>query len=169
MIMRVLLGMSVISATLLASLVSAGADSPTVKWEDVVGILQAANKVGTGTGQITGGGQPWTAQSGKAQVDLGTGRLKFSVRGLVLAGGNGIGTRATIDMVKGTLVCDTDGSAGNSVLVDTPLVPLSPEGDADFSGDVMLASVCVTQPDIAFVIRTSTGAWIANGSVRTGQ
>ena len=56
---------------------------------------------------------------------------------------------------------------GNSVLVDTVLVPLSPQGDADFSGDVTLASVCQTEPDLAFVIRTGSGAWIANGSVRT--
>ena len=168
--MRTLLGTSVISAAMLLGVVAADADSPTVKWEDVVGIVQASNRVGTGTGQITGGGQPWTTQSGKAQVDLGTGRIKFTVRGLVLAGGNGIGTRAAIDMVKGTLVCDTDGSAGgNSVLVDTPLVPLSLEGDADFSGDVILPFVCVNQPDIAFVVRTASGAWIANGSVRTGQ
>ena len=77
--MRTLLTMSLAFATLLVSLVSAGADSPTVKWEDIVGIIQPGNLVGTGTGQITGAGQPWTAQSGKAQIDLGTGRLKFTV------------------------------------------------------------------------------------------
>jgi hypothetical protein len=40
--------------------------------------------------------------------------------------------------VKGTLVCDTDGSAsgGNSVLVDTPLVELDDEGNARFNGRV---------------------------------
>ncbi len=168
--MRALLTMSLMFATLLLSLVSAGADSPTVKWEDIVGIIQPGNMVGTGTGQVTGAGQPWTAESGKAQIDLGTGRLKFTVRGLVLAGGNSIGTRGGVATVKGTLVCDTNGSGGggNSALVDTPLVPLSPEGDADFSGDVMLAAVCVSEADIAFLIRAGS-AWIANGSVRTSQ
>jgi hypothetical protein len=174
--MRALLTMSLMLAALLVGLVPAGADPETAarrhisapKWSDIVGIVQAQNKVGVGTGQITGGGQPWTTQSGKAQIDLETGRLKFSVRGLVLAGGNSIGTPGGVNMVKGTLVCDTDGSGGggNSVLVDSPLVSLSPEGDADFSGDVILSPVCQTEPDIAFVIRTESGAWIANGSVR---
>ena len=169
--MRALLTMSLLFATLLMSLVSAGADSPAAKWEDIVGIIQPGNVVGSGTGQVTGASAPWTTQSGKAQIDLGTGRLKFTVRGLVLAGGNSIGTRGGVAMVKGTLVCDTNGSSegsGNSALVDTPLVPLSPEGDADFSADVTLAAVCVSEPDIAFLIRAGS-AWIANGSVRTSQ
>jgi hypothetical protein len=41
----------------------------------------------------------------------------------------------------GTLVCDTDGSASgqkNSVIVDTPLVDLDDEGDAQFNGRVSL-------------------------------
>ena len=167
--MRALPTMSVMFAAVLVSLGSAAADPATVKWDDVIGIIQAGNQVGSGTGRITGGGQPWTTQSGKAQVDLRTGRVKFTVKGLVLAGGNSIGTPDAVNMVKGTLVCDTNGSAGggNSVLVDTDLVPLSPQGDADFSGDVTLASVCQSEPDLAFVIRIGSGAWIANGSVRT--
>jgi hypothetical protein len=161
--------MSVMFTTLLVSLGSVAADPLTVKWDDVIGVIQAGNQVGSGTGRITGGGQPWSTQGGKAQVDLRTGRVKFTVKGLVLAGGNTIGTPGTVTMVKGTLVCDTNGSAGggNSVLVDTELVPLSAQGDADFSGDVTLAAVCQTESDLAFVIRTGSGAWIANGSVRT--
>ena len=60
------------------------------------------------------------------------GKFDFDVRGLVLAAGNSIGTPGTVVQVKGTLVCDTNGSAGggNSVLVDTPLVDLDEDGDA---------------------------------------
>jgi len=166
--MRALSKMSVMFTAVLASLGSAAADS-SVKWDDITGIIQPGNQVGSGTGRVTGAGQPWTTQSGKAQVDLRTGRLKFTVKGLVLAGGNSIGTPDGVNVVKGTLVCDTNGSAGggNSAVVDTELVPLSPQGDADFSGDVALAATCQTEADIAFLIRTSGGAWIANGSVRT--
>lgn len=162
------MGFMVFPAVLM-SLGSADAGSQT-KWDDVVGIAQAGNQVGSGTGRVTGAGQPWTTQNGKAQVDLRTGHLKFSVKGLVLAGGNSIGTPGTVDAVKGTLVCDTNGSASgdtSSELVDTDLVALSSEGDADFSGNVALLPVCQTEADIAFVIRTASGAWIANGSVRT--
>jgi hypothetical protein len=145
------------------------AASPTVLWKDIIGIIQEANLVGSGTGQVTGGGEPWSTQQGSARVNLNTGLVKFLVKGLVLAGGNSIGTPGPVAQVKGTLVCDTDGSAGggSSVLVDTDLVPLDDQGDAQFVGDVGdLPSACLTEPDIAFLIRTSSGAWIANGSVR---
>jgi hypothetical protein len=144
------------------------AASPTVLWEDIIGIEQAANLVGSGTGQVTGGGQPWSTKQGSARVNLKTGMVEFLVQGLVFAGGNSIGTPGPVTQVKGTLVCDTNGSAGagNSVLVDTDLVPLDDQGDAQFVGNVGdLPTVCLTEPDIAFLIRTSGGAWIANGSV----
>ena len=70
--------------------------------------------------------------------------------------------------MKGTLVCDTNGSAGggNSVLVDTPLVDLDEDGDASFHGNVgALPAVCTSEPDIAFLIRTGSGKWIGNGTV----
>ena len=145
------------------------AASPNVLWDDIIGIIQAGNVVGLGTGHVTGGGQPWSTKQGNARVNLETGKVEFLVQGLVLAGGNSIGTPGPVTEVKGTLVCDTDGSAGggNSVLVDTDLVPLDAQGDAQFVGDVGdLPPVCLTEPDIAFLIRTSGGAWIANGSVR---
>jgi hypothetical protein len=69
----------------------------------------------------------------------------------------------------GTLVCDTDGSAGggNSVLVSTPHVFLSPQGEADFDGDLgPLPAACVSEPDIAFLVRSVTGVYFAAAIVR---
>ena len=117
---------------------------------------------------VTRGAAPWSARSGHANVNLETGEIEFVVHGLVLAGGNSIGTPGAIVQVKGTLVCDTDGSAfrQNSVLVDTPLVDLDDQGDARFDGSVgALPPACTSEPDIAFVIRVSAGRWIANGTV----
>jgi len=144
------------------------ADTLEVEWKQIVGIIQPGNKVGSGTGQVAGGGQPWTTAGGSAEVDLATGRLQFQVQGFVLGGGNAIGTPDSVTMVKGTLVCDTTGTAnGNSTLVDTPLVPLSPKGDARFRGDLgLLPLACINEPNLAFVIRTAGGAWIGNGAVR---
>jgi hypothetical protein len=109
-------------------------------------------------------------------VNLATGEIQFVVKGLVLAGGNVIGTRADITAVKGTLVCDTNGSAGggNSTLVQTAAIPLSLGGDANFSGSVgTLSAACSSEPDLAFLIRVAeengvpvTGPWIAFGAVR---
>lgn len=140
------------------------------QWRQIIGIIQAGNLVGAGSGQVAGGGQPWSTTRGESHVDLDRGRVHFEVRGLVLAGGNGVGTPGAITEVKGTLVCDTNGSAGGgiSVLVDTPLVPLSAQGDANFNGDLgTLPAVCLSEPDIAFLIRiVPAGRWIANGAVR---
>jgi len=140
----------------------------TLRWQSVIGIAQANNVVGSGTGTVTGGGIPWSTLDGHVNVHLEKGKINFDVHGLVFAGGNAIGTPGTILQVKGTLVCDTDGSAsgGNSVLVDTPLVDLGDQGDARFNGDVgPLPPACTSEPDIAFLIRVGSGRWIANGTV----
>jgi len=134
----------------------------TVRWETIIGIIQAVNVVAG----VAGGGQPWSTLGGNASVNLDNGKVDFEVRGLVLAGGNAIGTPATITQVKGTLVCDTNGSAGGPVLVDTPLVTLSEEGDARFHGSVgALPAACTAEPDMAFLVRIGAGRWIANGAV----
>jgi hypothetical protein len=162
---------TLILVTLLAVVVSLPgavlAKDEHVKWSDVRGIVQAAATVGTGTGQVTGGGFPWTTSGGDVDVNLDRGTVKFSVRGLVLALGNSLGTRAGVTPVKGTLVCDTNGNLdGNSVLLDTDLVPLDEQGDADFHGDVGPLPAECFDPDVAFLIRTAGGAWIAFGAVR---
>jgi hypothetical protein len=152
------------------------ADDPVVRWREIVGIIQPGNVVGSGTGAITGGLLPWITTGGVARVNLSTGELQFVVKGLVLAGGNPIGTRGDITAVRGTLVCDTNGSAGggNSTLVQAAAVPLSSGGDANFSGNVgSLPAVCGSEPDLAFLIRIAevngvpvNGPWIAFGAVR---
>ena len=141
--------------------------SDTVRWQSVIGIIQGGNAVGTGTGTAIGAPGPWSAQGGHVAVDLTRGKMQFDVRGLVFAAGNAIGNTGTVAQVKGTLVCDTDGSAskGNSVLVNTPLVDLDDEGNAHFNGNISLPVVCATEPDIAFLIRTAGGRWIGNGTV----
>jgi hypothetical protein len=162
---------TLILVTLLAVVVSipgaALAKDEHVKWSDVRGIVQAGAVVGTGTGRVTGGALPWTTSGGHADVNLDKGTVKFSVRGLVFALGNSLGTRGGVTPVKGTLVCDTNGNLdGNSVLLDTDLVPLDEQGDADFHGNVGMLPAHCFEPDIAFLIRTAGGAWIAFGAVR---
>jgi len=156
-----------LGATLIGG--NASADSGyALHWQSVIGIVQANNVVGTGTGAATGAPGPWSAQGGHVNVDLDDGKMNFVVRGLVLAGGNSIGTPGAVLQVRGTLVCDTDGSAsgGNSVLVDGPLVELDDQGNARFSGNVgYFPAVCTSEPDVAFLIRTGSGRWIGNGTV----
>ena len=144
----------------------------SIQWRTIVGLVQANNVVGSGTGAVTGGGQPWTTTGGHASVNLRTGQVNFEVRGLVFAGGNTVGTPLPITQVMGTLVCDTNGSASpgtvkNSVLVDTAPVPLDAQGDARFSGNVgALPAVCLSEPDVAFLVRIpGANRWIANAAI----
>ncbi len=167
----------------LLALSTGTAQAQEVRWERIIGLQQAFDLVGVGKGQVVGGA-PWETTEGKARVNLTTGRVKFAVEGLVLAVGSAagvtftgldIGTPAGVTEVKGTLVCDVNGSAGkgNSVLVDTPSVPLSAQGDAHFKGNVgPLPAVCSSEPDIAFLLRivvpvAFADRWIAAGAVRT--
>ena len=147
------------------------AQAETVKWREIVGIIQGGTIVGSGEGAVEGVPGPWSATNGFAKVDLDKGNIAFHIRGLVFAGTNAIGTPGAVveTGIKGTLVCDTDGSvSGNSVLVDTPVVSLSPQGNAQFSGNVgSLPDECIDQPDIAFLIVVpGFERWIANGAVR---
>lgn len=151
------------------SLAHASLAETEVEWRQLVGVISPGNTVGTGSGKVTGGGTPWVVSNGSAEVNLTTGDIRFRVDGLVLAGGNSIGTPDGVTSVKGTLVCDTTGvlNSGNSTIVDTPLVTLSPQGNARFSGNLgALPLACTSQPNIAFLVRSGGGAWLAGGVVR---
>lgn len=155
---KMLMAVTASALAMWASASPAAADN--VRWSTVVGIVQAANVVGN----IPGGGQPWTTLGGHASVDLSAGRVEFEVRGLVLAGGNAIGTPDGINQVKGTLVCDPGGA---NLAFDTVLVPLSARGDAEFAGSLGPVATICTPSNVAFLVRIAAGRWIANGAVRS--
>ena len=142
-------------------------DSNNVSWKRVIGIIQAGNMVGN----IQGGGQPWSTLGGEAHVNLGSGHVEFEVRGLVLAGGNTIGTPGTVTQVKGTIVCGPGGSGTPGspplLVVDTPLVTLSAQGDAEFEGNLSPFPTVCTPTNLAFLVRIPADRWIANGAVRS--
>jgi hypothetical protein len=167
--MKKLIAIATLGLALSFAIFSSSANAATVRWSETIGIIQGGSVVGSGTGQVTGAPGPWSATVGSARVNLQTGRIRFIVRGLVLAASNNIGTPGPITLITGTLVCDTDGSAGggNSTLVDTPLIPLSSEGDAEFKGEIgPLPDSCLNEPDIVFLIRAFGTLWIGNGAVR---
>ena len=144
---------------LLAAAPARADDDDTVRWQTVIGIIQAGNLVF----DIAGGGQPWSTLGGNARVNLATGRVQFRVDGLVLAGGNTVGTRGTIEEVKGTIAC----GAGAANQADTPLVPLDEQGNARFEGQLTSAvPASCTPANVVFLVRVGAGRWIANGAVR---
>ena len=154
------LSAAVLGAILLTATASPSRADNIAVWRTIIGIAQAGNVVGG----ITGGGQPWSAHEGAVLVVLDSGFVEFDVRGLVLAGGNTIGTPGPVNQVKGTLVCGP-GSASPTV-IDTPLVPLDAQGNAEFSGSFSSSTAGCSAMDVAFLVRTAGGAWIGNGSIR---
>ena len=66
---------ALLGVLLLLAVVSASGEDPVVRWRQVVGIIQAGNVVGSGTGAVTGGLLPWTTTMGVARVNLATGEI----------------------------------------------------------------------------------------------
>jgi hypothetical protein len=149
-------------AVLLTAIASPSQAQNIVVWGKIIGIAQAKNVVGG----IAGAGQPWSAREGGGVfVELTNSSIEFAVVGLVLAGGNAIGTTGGVTQIKGTLVCGP-GSASPKV-IDTPLVPLSAQGNAQFSGSFSSSTASCSATDVAFLVRNAaSGAWIGNGSIR---
>ena len=161
---RVKFGVAAMTGVLLMSAIASPATADTVRWRKIIGVIQAGNLVGN----IGGGGQPWSTLGGRARVALAKSQVSFEVEGLVLAGGNTIGTPGTVNQVKGTIVCDA-GTAAQQVR-DTPLVTLSPQGDAEFSGNTTMPIPTTCNPtNVVFLVRIAADLWIANGAVRSSS
>ncbi len=169
-----------VSVFLVALLVSLGvttaeAGSGKVKWERIKGVIVPGSVLGgfNVVGGVDSLGFSFTTEKGNAKLNLATGRLRCDVDGGVLAGTPGTnvsGTRGSATQtVKGTVVCNANAISGPVVLVDTPPVPLSFQGDAEFDGIVDLPAVC---EDTAFLIRVADptiglfNKWFAYGAVR---
>lgn len=161
---------SAIGALLLVGLASPSQadDNGLVRWKKIIGVAQAGNVVGNAPNTATGGGQPWSTLDGSAVVNLTDGVVDFEVRGLVLAGGNSIGTPDGVANVVGTLVCGLMPGE-TTTLIDTQPVPLSAQGNAEFFGTFNSSTGGCSATDVAFLVRNAAGteAWIGNGAVRS--
>jgi hypothetical protein len=99
------------------------------------------------------GGVPWVIRDLSADVKF-DGRISVNGRGLLLGGGNGIGTNAG-QSVRARLVC-------GGVFFDSALVALEPDGD--FRIDETLVTLppdpCASP---ALLIVNPNGSWFAAG------
>lgn len=162
-------------------LLAAGHDNDSVmSWRNIAGVITAPNvdnpvAVITDSrqnvvSQIHSGTLPWVARTGAARVNLATGDVEFTVRGLVLIGGNASGTAGPINQVTGTLVCNPGSNDLNQpqAILDTPPVALTAAGNATFYGELTtpIPSLC---DGPLFLIRIGpafgafAGRWLATG------
>jgi len=152
---------------LFASTVFGASNYDIARWHRVVGVITALN-VDNPVADIHAGTFPWSAQSGRAHVNLSTGATSFEVEGLVIIGTPFSGTPGPVTAVTGTLVCNA--GEDTEVVLDTDKVPLSETGDAKFSGYIAnIPSPCANP---IFLIRIAVpegaaGRWIATGADRS--
>jgi hypothetical protein len=156
-----------IAGLLTLALASAAMAEPVVRWNHVAGVITAQG-VDNPVNDIHSGTFAWSAESGRARVNLATGATTFEVEDLVINGSAFSGTPGPITQVEGTLVCNA-GDADEAVL-DTPPVPLSSRGDAEFAGSI--AGIPSSCDNPLFLIRIvnpagALGRWIATGVERS--
>ena len=136
----------------------AQADDRLVRFDGGIGVVPA--RVGGVANVVRGvnpGGQPWVIA--RLTVDVKTdGRILVDGRGLLLGGGDNIGTNAN-QSVRARLFC---GPVVGATIHDSVLVPLEPNGD--FRIDGVLAPVPATPcANPVLLIVSGGGNWFAAG------
>ena len=144
----------------------AAADDSLVTFDGGIGVVPVSNVAGAANADGTfpnvsrndvrgvgPGGQPWVIRSLKADVKL-DGRVSVDGRGLLLGGGNGIGTNGG-QSVQARLFCGT--AAFNSGLVAL-------EADGDFRIDDVLNPLPPTACSTPILLIVGGGGrWFAAG------
>jgi hypothetical protein len=137
---------------------AANAQSPLVRFDGGIGVIpvRGGNLPNTVRG-VNPGGQPWVIT--RLIVDVKTGgRISVDGRGLLLGGGDNIGTNAN-QSVRARLFC---GPAVTPSIHDSVLVPLEPNGD--FRIDGVLAPVPPTPcANPVLLIVSGNNNWFAAG------
>lgn len=144
---------------------------PVITFEDITGVSPTLGGVGTAASAtdvdrnivrgIQPAGLPWNADVLRADV-MSTGMITLKVEGLLLEGGDGIGTNGN-QKVFATLAC---GAAAPFTLHSTAAagVAIDPEGDFRIT-DALVPAPPATCVSPLLLIRNLQGEWVAAGYV----
>ena len=135
----------------------ASAENSLARFEGGIGSqpLRAGGLVNDVLG-VNPGGRPWVISRLSAEVKT-DGRVSIDGRGLLLAGGNGIGTTGN-QSVRARLFC----GGVSSVSYDSELVPLDPAGDFRIEGELSAVPPSPCASPVLLIVNTG-GAWFAAG------
>jgi len=154
------------------------ADDVIIKFRGGIGVIPVSNVSGTQNPPppdnsfpnvirnvvrgVNPPGQIWVIEDLRGEVDS-AGRIRVDGRGLLLGGGNGIGTNGNPNQqVRATLICE---AAEPFTLLSTELVPL--EANGDFRIDDFLKPAPTAEcASPVLLIRNAGGAWFAAGIVK---
>jgi hypothetical protein len=158
-------------SVVLASPLRAG-DDRFLKFNGGIGVIPVSNVTINAAGQtvvsrntvrnVPSPGQIWVIRALKAEV-APDGAIRVRGRGLLLGGGNGIGTNAG-QSVRATLICEaaapfTEFSTGD-------VVPLAANGDFEIDDvlvNVEMKPFPATCASPVLLIRNAGGSWFAAG------
>jgi hypothetical protein len=135
----------------------AAADERLVRFQGGIGVIPA--RVGGVANVVRGvnpGGQPWRISSLSADIRV-DGRISVEGRGLLLAGGDSIGTNAG-QSVRARLFC----GPGTGTAFDSELVPLEADGDFRIDGQLSGALPAVCERPVLLIV-SAGGNWFAAG------
>jgi hypothetical protein len=130
------------------------ADDTLVRFEGGIGVIPVRSGPAANVVQgVNPGGQPWVIADLSARVKV-NGRISVDGDGLLLAGGDGIGTNGN-QSVRARLFC-------GGVAHDSGLVPLEPNGDFEINDDLtpVPPDPC---PNPVLLIVSGGGNWFAAG------
>jgi hypothetical protein len=157
--------------------VAASSDDTLVRFKGGIGVIPvsaaagAANADGTSSSVsrnvvrgVNPPGQIWRITDLSAEVSI-DGRIRVSGKGLLLAGGNGIGTTAG-QSVFATLICE---AAMPFTLRSTTATGVALRPNGDFEIDDMLSPAPGSCASPVLLIRNVAGAWFAAGVPEVGH
>ena len=150
--------------------VAALSDDSLVKFDGGIGVIPISNVLVAADGTITvvrnivrtvnSAGQIWVIADLQADVKA-DGRIRVDGRGLLLGGGNGIGTNANA-RVFATLICEA--AAPFTLRSTNPAgVPLAANGDFRIDDMLSPAPGPVCASPVLLIRVTGAGAWFAAG------
>lgn len=142
---------------LLALPLPAAAQDRVARFEGGIGVVpvRAGGAANTVRG-VNPGGQVWVISRLSADVRV-DGRISVDGRGLLLGGGDNIGTNAG-QSVRARLFC----GAGNGVAFDSELVPLEADGDFRIEGQLAGGLPAVCERPVLLIV-SGGGNWFAAG------
>jgi hypothetical protein len=158
-----------------AGSVAASSDDTLVRFNGGIGVIPVSaattNTDGTPTSVsrnvvrgVSPPGQIWRITDLTAEVSA-DGRIRVRGRGLLLAGGNGIGTNAG-QSVFATLICE---AAAPFTLRSTTAAGVALQPNGDFEIDDMLSPAPGSCASPVLLIRNVPGAWFAAGVPEVGR
>jgi len=159
------LGLALAAAVLVPHVAMAD-ESPLAAFDGGIGVDPIAGLTSTGVPVlnvvrgVSPGAFPWRISALRAEVRQ-DGRIKVDGRGLLLTGGNGIGTTGG-QRVFATLFCGAPAAATPSSSSSAG-VALEPDGDFHIDDTLMPAPSSACDSPVLLIISAGNGHWFAAG------